>query len=319
MNNNYLMGIDGGGTSCRARLCDGDGKILGEGTSGSANVRLGVEISYRAILEASHQALAQAQLDQSVLSRTHVGMGLAGAVSTTLRDDIINYPHPFASVALETDAHTACLGAHKGENGGILILGTGSCGVALVDGHFHNVGGWGFPISDHGSGAWIGLELVRYALQAHYKVLPSSALSDALMARYNNNPAEIVAWMDQSSPRDYGSFMPLVAEYAENNDPLAIELLRRASEEASALLNGLKNHGADRICLMGGISPLIQPRLPIADQSCLSQPQGDAMDGALLLVKNKLIKREPAKRELLKQQSRQPLATTQSETQGGNS
>ncbi|OMH33888.1 BadF/BadG/BcrA/BcrD ATPase family protein [Motiliproteus sp. MSK22-1] len=287
----YFLGVDGGGTSCRVRLCDSEGNTLGEGYSGSANVRLGVETSYRSILEATHHAVSNAGLERGVLIKTHAGMGLAGAISPAICSEIINYPHPFASVAVETDAHIACLGAHQGKNGGILILGTGSCGVALVDGHFHNIGGWGFPISDQGSGAWVGLELLRYALQAHDKVVPSTALSSALINQFNNNPAEIVAWMDQSSPRDYGSFMPLVVEYAEQNDALARGLLRQAAAEACKLLAALRACGVTRISLMGGVSSIVKPLLPVEDQSCLVAPQGDAMDGALLLI------RQPDKRQ----------------------
>ena len=299
----FFLGVDGGGTSCRVRLYDSEENILGKGYSGSANVRLGVETSYRSILEAAYQAVSDAGLERGILSKTHAGMGLAGAISPTVCIEVIDYPHPFASVAVETDAHVACLGAHQGKNGGILILGTGSCGVALVDGHFNNIGGWGFPISDQGSGAWIGLELVRYALQAHDKVVPSTALSSALMTNFNNNPAEIVAWMDESTPRDYGSFMPLVVEYAEQNDLLAQNLLRQASEEASRLLEGLKASGVNRICLMGGVSSILRPLLPIADQSCLVEPQGDALDGALLLIRKKLIRQSQMEQSSVQQQS----------------
>lgn len=45
----YLVGIDGGGTSCRARICDLDGTILGEAKTGSANILLGSDIAMASI------------------------------------------------------------------------------------------------------------------------------------------------------------------------------------------------------------------------------------------------------------------------------
>ena len=39
-----------------------------------------------------------------------------------------------ASTVVATDAYIAWLGAHQGGNGGIVIVGTGSCGLAIVDG-----------------------------------------------------------------------------------------------------------------------------------------------------------------------------------------
>ncbi len=40
-----FLGIDGGGSKCRARLCDGAGRALGEGEAGAANVALGLDES----------------------------------------------------------------------------------------------------------------------------------------------------------------------------------------------------------------------------------------------------------------------------------
>lgn len=34
----YYIGIDGGGTSCRARIRDDQGNLIGEAKSGSANI-----------------------------------------------------------------------------------------------------------------------------------------------------------------------------------------------------------------------------------------------------------------------------------------
>ena len=40
-----FLGVDGGGTRCRARLTEVDGRMLGEGIAGSANIRLGLNES----------------------------------------------------------------------------------------------------------------------------------------------------------------------------------------------------------------------------------------------------------------------------------
>ncbi|MBI4724482.1 MAG: N-acetylglucosamine kinase, partial [Rhodomicrobium sp.] len=47
-----LLGIDGGGTRCRARLCTMSGAVIGEGVAGPANIRLGLEESFAAVLDA---------------------------------------------------------------------------------------------------------------------------------------------------------------------------------------------------------------------------------------------------------------------------
>jgi len=76
-------------------------------------------------------------------------------------------PHPFRSVAYVHDATIACIGAHGARDGGIVIVGTGSVGFAVVAGREIRVGGYGFPISDEGSGADLGLHAIRLALRAY--------------------------------------------------------------------------------------------------------------------------------------------------------
>ena len=66
-----------------------------------------------------------------------------------------------ASVTADNDAYAACVGAFSGGVGGIVIAGTGSIGLAVVGGERHMVGGWGFQLGDHGSGAWVGHHAVR--------------------------------------------------------------------------------------------------------------------------------------------------------------
>ena len=72
--------------------------------------------------------------------------------------------HPFASVRFISDGLAACLGAHGGADGAIVVAGTGSIGVGLIGGRELRFGGYGFPISDEGSGADIGLQAIRLAL-----------------------------------------------------------------------------------------------------------------------------------------------------------
>lgn len=280
-----LLGVDGGGTSCRVRLCDAGGRTLGEGRAGSANVRLGVDRAYTAILAATDQALSAAGLDRSALARTRAGFGLAGAVDEARRRAVLEHDHPFASVAVATDAHTACLGAHGGRDGAILILGTGSCGVLHRAGEFRVIGGWGFMISDQGSGAWLGLNLVRQALLAHDGVIDASALSRSVMGQFEDSPAALLDWSETARPRDYAAFAPRVLEFADQGDALAIRLLEQTAQEAAALIARLTALGARRLCLMGGLSGPLRGWLPASARRHLCEPLGDAMDGAVLLAR----------------------------------
>ena len=56
------LGIDGGGTRCRARIEDENGSVLGAASSGPATTRIGFEKAWRSIMEATEAAAAQAGL-----------------------------------------------------------------------------------------------------------------------------------------------------------------------------------------------------------------------------------------------------------------
>ena len=72
------LGVDGGGTRCRARIEDKHGIVLGEGGSGPATMRLGLDKAWRSIMRACEAAAEQAGLAREEFSSLHAGIGLAG-------------------------------------------------------------------------------------------------------------------------------------------------------------------------------------------------------------------------------------------------
>ena len=160
------LGVDGGGSRCRARLEDERGAVLGEGLSGPATTRLGVDKAWRSIMRACTAAAEHAALERADFARMHAGIALAGLGRRGAEAALNEIAHPFASVRFISDGLAACLGAHGGANGAIVVAGTGSIGVGLINGHELRFGGYGFPISDEGSGADIGLQVIRRALRA---------------------------------------------------------------------------------------------------------------------------------------------------------
>lgn len=279
-----LLAVDGGGTRCRVRIADRDGTKLAEVEGGPSNTRLGTDLVFSNILDATERALASAGLGVSCLPRLHAGLGLAGLPLERERKLVHEYPHPFASMHVETDAHIACLGAHAGKNGAVLILGTGSCGCAIIDCEEHTVGGWGFEISDYASGAYMGRKAVRQALLSREGLLPPSEFADKVFERFGASPEEAVVWAEKATPRDWGGFAPLVFEYAERGDPLAENIRRRTGEHAALMVQALVDLGAADVCLIGGVAQALKPHLPDKTLQNISEPLGDTLDGALILA-----------------------------------
>lgn len=279
-----FLGIDGGGSGCRVRLCDGVGKVLAEGRGGPANTQLGLAEIFAEITKATHQALRAAELAPDLMTKLHAGAGLAGLSLARERQRLAAYPHPFATFRAETDAYAACLGAHDGADGGVVIAGTGSCGLAMVAGAVHTVSGWGFALSDQGSGASLGRSALRRALAEHDGILPPSPLGRRIMARFQDQPEAMFLWAEGATPGEYAGFAPWVLAGAGDGDQVAVKLVRRTAEDIAQLIAALRAKGAPGIALAGGLSEPIQPWLPDSVLPMLVAAKHDALQGALMLA-----------------------------------
>ena len=280
-----LIGVDGGGTQCRARLCDLAGKVLGEGAGGPANVRLEPERVMGSILAASRAAAAAAGLSDDELSRAHAGFGLAGGLLKSACDRLLAEPNPFASIRIATDAYAAWLGAFRGGDGAILILGTGSCGLAVVGGQEFYVGGWGAEVSDEASGHAIGREAIRRALWAHDGRATATPLAAALISRCGGSGESVIAFATAARPADYAALVPLVLEHAAARDPLALALVAEAAADAVRIIARLLEVGAPSVALIGGLAEPLSAWLPPPIRQGLVKPRGDALDGAILMAR----------------------------------
>jgi glucosamine kinase len=283
--NPLLLGVDGGGTQCRARLCTASGKQLGEAVAGPANIRFGLEQSFSAVLHAAAECMRQAGLSSRDLSETIACLALAGASEPDELFAARAYGHPFRKAVVTTDAHAACVGAHGGRDGGVIIVGTGSIGWAEFHGRHHRVGGWGLPASDEGSGAWLGLEAARRVLWAADGRAPWSPVLETLFARFDRDPHAVARWTHEASPRDFASAAPDVVENALRHDAVAVELMRLAAGHIDAVAARLLALGTERLALVGGLAPFLEPMLSEHTRSHLVAPAGDALAGALQLAR----------------------------------
>ncbi|WP_136656560.1 BadF/BadG/BcrA/BcrD ATPase family protein [Nitratireductor sp. XY-223] len=289
----YFIGIDGGGTNCRAALAGGDGTVLGKGRSGAANILTDPESGIRHIIEAAQAACGDAGLDAAVLPTCHVLLGLAGAnVEKTVA--MVLERLPFGRCAVEPDALIAVHGALGAEDGAVAILGTGSVFAAKRGATVHTIGGWGFVVGDQGSGAVLGRSLMQEALLAHDGIRPQTALTGKLLADFDNDPRRLVAFAHESLPGAFARFAPVVFEYADKGDPLAQRLVRDAAAQVEDAINVVLASTDPRLCLLGGLGALYEPWLIPEHRALVVPARGDALDGALSLALERFSLRDEA-------------------------
>lgn len=279
-----FLGVDAGGTGCRSRLIDECGTVLGSGKGGPANTRIGLDVLHTTLLDVCDQAVKSAGVNADQIATIRCGMGIAGINRMGMKAQIQALSFPFANVQFSSDAMIANLGAHDGGDGAILILGTGSVGLVKRGEDSSSIGGYGFPISDEGSGAALGLSAIRHALRALDGRTRPSPLSQAITKQFEHAIPKVIAWMDAATPRDYGSFAPLVLDYADNGDEIALSIVRDAALHVERFIETIIARGATRCVLMGGLAERMKPWLRMRIVAQLEEPMGDALDGALILA-----------------------------------
>jgi glucosamine kinase len=285
MSKHLFLGVDGGATSCRARLCDLEGNLLGEGSSGPANIHSDLAGSLQSIQAACESAFEAAGLSPLNTYNTHAGLGLAGAGVSSACEGTRSGMSSFASVVVDTDAYIAWLGAHQGTDGAIVILGTGSAGLAVVNGRRISVGGWGPEVSDEAGGQRMGREALRRALWAFDGRADKTQLAAKILDHFAWDPSRIVCFAAKATPAEYAEFAPLVLEHASAGDPLAVALVEEAAEAAARIVTRLVDLGAPAVTLIGGLAKPLTPWLPQRVHGYLCEPKSDPLAGAIRMAR----------------------------------
>lgn len=281
------IGIDGGGSSCRAAVADRSGRILGRGTAGPANILSDLDGSLANIVKSAHEALRDAGLSTETASNITAVVGVAGA-NVGEYGIRVEKALPFAGGKVVTDALIALQGALGDSDGVIGAFGTGSVYNARQNGKLRGIGGWGFIVGDQASGARLGRDLLEKSLLAFDKVRPASPLSAEVMAEYGNDPEKLVEFAHTAKPKDFARYAPAVFEHARDGDEIAAAIVRDAAAAIGESLDSLLWPECPAICLLGGLARAYEPWLTDRHRKLLAEPKGDVLQGAVELAVKQL-------------------------------
>lgn len=281
------LGIDGGGSKCRAVIYCAEEGLLGHGISGPANVLRGTESAIKHIIEATDIALLEAGFNAADKQRLIAGIGLAGLNLESCKSEMKQWQHPFQQAYFTSDLHIACIGAHGGEDGAVIIAGTGSSGLVSVAGQINEVGGHGFPVGDCGSGAWLGLKAIEVTLQALDGLKPESSLTNAVLNTYKVEEGTGLAQLVASFvPADFAKLAPLVIEQAINQDPHAMAMLQIGVDYLSTMALRLAGKNELPLSLIGGLTPIMAEHFDYRIQKMIKSAQQPPEIGAVLFAQN---------------------------------
>jgi glucosamine kinase len=282
----YFLGVDGGGTNCRIRLADENLVTLADANGGRSNLQIeGGDPAYRSITEGTREVFAKAGIDFSETANTFACFGMAGGRLPSAREAFGKREWPFAKVTVYDDIDIARAGAHGGGDGGVIIVGTGSAAMALVDGKRHQAGGWGFHIGDQMSGAILGRELVRRSVEAGDGLRPGSPLTDATVARLGGTLDAVMDWSFQDRrPADYGALVPMIMDYFEQGDAVARDLIDLELSEIDTYVAWFKARHVTKMAAVGGFGTRLYPMMEQRYGDFIVRPQHEPLHGAVILA-----------------------------------
>ena len=289
-NKELFLGIDGGGSKCKAVVMIKSSisqgyDILGTGISGPGNPLHGFKQATNSIVESANLALKDAGLEHVALSELIAGVGLAGVNLPVLFDQMSAWHHPFKTMHLATDLLIACLGAHHGADGAVIITGTGSCGFSYVDGETFMIGAHGFPHGDKGSGAWFGLQAAKQVLLSIDGLVAESSMNTVLLNKLGcKDEISLVEVIAGKPATYYAQLANLVFDAAEQGDNVAKAIVNEGAEYINSVARTLLKKNPPRISMIGGLTPRLKPWLDKDIQNKLSEPLSPPEVGSVLFA-----------------------------------
>ncbi len=273
----YFLGVDGGGSTCRLRLVDPSGTQVSTVTGAGTNVTT----DFDAALIELNARWAEISSETGISAdQVSAHFGLAGAIDNTIRTRVAA-ALPFARITVSDDRETTLVGALGTADGMIFSVGTGSFAGARINGGSRLVGGWGLRLSDQASGAWLGREILTRVMLLEDGLTPASALLREIRTRFSS-PADIIA--HAGDPARLASLAPQIVAAARAGDPAATEVMAAGAAYIVKLIDALGYRPGTRICALGGLGPHYRDFLPENIVADMSEPDGSALDGAVILA-----------------------------------
>jgi N-acetylglucosamine kinase-like BadF-type ATPase len=270
-------------------------------------IRLGERQARESLGAAVRQACAAAKISPAQIERSCVGIagGARSEVAAVVRGLLAEFVG--GEIEVVGDMVIAMQAAFGAGPGVIVIAGTGSIAYGRnVKGEVARAGGWGFAISDEGSGHWIGRAAVAASMRAYDegRAENASVLFESIMKSWGVSTREQAVMvangaLNVGSTKDFAALLPAVLAAADAGDATARAVLQLAGVELATLAKIVigrifANAAAVSVAVSGGVFSSCEViRQVFYDRLCAECPEVsprmvvvDPAIGALNLARN---------------------------------
>lgn len=291
------IGIDGGGTKTKMVSYDNEGNICKEIILPTVHIFTQTKQKSIEILKKGVN-----QLDPSHCAK--IGIGLAGyGQDEKIRriiEEICLKAFENRPFILESDVRIALEGALEGQNGIIVISGTGSIALSLKDGVMKRCGGWGYQLGDEGSAYWISKKMLNVFCQEVDGRLEKTRLYDILKKEcFLEKDYDIIRFMNNLNldRTKIASLAYINGLAVKENDQYALNIYKEAGDELYKLIEVLSKdfESMINISYIGGVFQntgsfiISYLKEKLGDRFSFIPPMHSPEYGAYILAKKYLI------------------------------
>lgn len=243
---NFIIGIDAGATTTVVSIGDAGGKKISEIKTHGANLHA---VSDAEFVSTISKAIAAAMRHARVAgSPKAVCFGIAGLDSDSdVRHARILSAKIFPKlnhkkIVIVNDIETAWAANVRGENGIVLISGTGSHAFGRnVSGECAHVGGMDWLLSDEGSAFEVGREVLRAVVRSEDGRAPSlleKIVKKKLLVRSMRDTIRLWYGM-QFNKAAVAQFSVFASVAAKRGDRVAMKILEQAADDLALMVKTL--------------------------------------------------------------------------------
>ena len=251
----YYIGIDGGGTKTKFDLFDSDKNSIASITMPTIHPAQASFKEVVSVLTDAKEKLLKKINDNSYILKVGAGLGGYGINAEYRKKLEDEFSTVFDEFKLYSDAYAAMLGALAGEDGILMIAGTGSIALAKIGDETFRCGGFGYRYGDEGSAYSIGKALISMALKEADGRLDKSIISDLVADYFDNIGINMIATSDFSRDKIAG-LAAAASKYVDISESVRDIFFAAASEislHIKAIGKNFESGKRIRLSYIGGV------------------------------------------------------------------
>lgn len=230
----YYLGIDGGGTKTKFRICDEQGNILEEVVKPASNPsNIGFDKALEVLKSGIDEICANFPYNQ-----TSVFAGLAGFTKQN-KQGFVDFlsKYPFVKIGVGQDIEIITSAGLDTADGIVAIMGTGS--VVRCQSNLENftIGGWGTHFDNGGSGYRLGRDAVIAALREIDGSGEHTVLTKMIEEKLGTPANQAISELYKKGATYIASLSDITIRAAKYMDPIAMKIVDENCKEMASLID----------------------------------------------------------------------------------